>query len=111
MSLPQEPKAFIEAVINPKWVEAMMQEEMASTQRYKARLVARGNKQQHGIDYEETSTPLVTSWRSHRNVESSSACFVDPSKPVASCAFFGLLEILLCLLSSPSFYIILRMAA
>ena len=45
--------------IGCKWVYSIKLNPNGSLARYKARLVALGNRQEHGIDYEETSAPVA----------------------------------------------------
>lgn len=46
-------------VIGSRWVYALKKDENGIVERYKARLVAQGCKQNKGIDYKETYTPII----------------------------------------------------
>jgi hypothetical protein len=46
-------------VVGSKWVFKIKQKLDGSVDRYKTRLVARGFKQQYGVDYDDTSSLVV----------------------------------------------------
>jgi hypothetical protein len=46
-------------VIDCKWVYKIKMKSVGTIDRYKARLVVKGFKQQYGVDYEDTFSPMV----------------------------------------------------
>ncbi|KAK8691128.1 hypothetical protein V6N13_074647 [Hibiscus sabdariffa] len=59
-----EPKTYQEAMSSldyEKWLEAMRSEKdsMSENQTYKGRLVAKGFRKMHGVDYDETFSPVA----------------------------------------------------
>jgi transposase InsO family protein len=53
------PPPFGKNIVGCKWVFKLKRHSDGSISRYKARLVAKGFHQQHGIDFEETFSPVV----------------------------------------------------
>ena len=47
------------SIIESKWIYSIKVRSNGSLDRYKARLVAQGYKQEYDIDYEETFTPVA----------------------------------------------------
>ncbi|XP_059285828.1 uncharacterized mitochondrial protein AtMg00820-like [Lycium ferocissimum] len=47
------------SIIGSKWIYSVKKKSDGTLERYKARLVAQGYKQQYGLDYDETLFPLA----------------------------------------------------
>nr|GEW36637.1 retrovirus-related Pol polyprotein from transposon TNT 1-94 [Tanacetum cinerariifolium] len=84
-----EPKTYKDALTQSCWIEAM-QEELNEFERLEARLVARGYRQEKGIDFEESFAPVARleairifiAYATHKNMISQSlrGIFINQSK-------------------------------
>ncbi|GJR25525.1 ribonuclease H-like domain-containing protein [Tanacetum coccineum] len=88
------PKSLFITLKDPNWCNAMHDEYNAlhklhadgTLSRYKARLVANGSNQQHGVDFDETFSPIVKpATILFRTVYASAPGFVDSCYPNHVC--------------------------
>ncbi|GKA21489.1 putative RNA-directed DNA polymerase, partial [Tanacetum coccineum] len=77
------PRASTTNVVDGKWVYRLKRDKNGAIIRYKARFVAKGCRQQPGIDFHETFSPVVKSTTIRAVL--SLAGFIDPQRPNHVC--------------------------